>query len=279
MRKVWLGVALVLVSILTLILILRWSQRDGQPHPTANSRLQLTRTADGRPNLNGIWQAMNAAAWDIRDHHARNGVPGGQGIVEGNEIPYQEWAASRKVENFERRMTADPESRCYLPGVPRIMYMPFPFEIVQTPSHIVMAFEYMHAVRTIYLDGHDRQRDLAGFWMGDSRAHWEGDTLVVDVANFTDQTWFDRVGNFHSDALRLTERFTPVDASLIDYEVTVEDSKVFTRPWKMRMPLYRRAEQNAQLLEYECYSYLEDELLESAEGKGRVRSDSPARAR
>jgi len=256
------SVAALIAVVVVLLLISQFSRPAARQLPAAAaSSYQAPRTVDGRPNLNGIWQVLATAAWDIQDHQARNGVPAGQGVVEGNEIPYQTWAAEKKKENFERRMTADPETKCYLPGVPRGMYMPFPFEIMQTPAYVVIASEYLHATRTIYLDGRTRQASLPRFWMGDSRGRWEGDTLVVDVANFTDQTWFDRAGNFHSDALQLVERFTPTGPGTMAYEVTITDPKVFTRPWKMRMPFYRRVEKDVQLLEYECYSYLEDEYL------------------
>ena len=225
------------------------------------------RTPEGKPNLNGIWQTLSTAAWDIQDHHARGGVPAGQSVVEGNELPYQPWALTKKTTNFENRWTDDPETKCYLPGVPRATYMPFPFEITQTETHILISYEYVHASRTIYLDGRKRAPDMPEFWMGDSRGHWDGDTLVVDVANFTDKTWFDRAGNFHSAALHVIERYTMIDPHTIMYHVTIEEPQVFTRPWTMSMPLYRRRESNVQLLEYECNAYLEDAYLADEAGK------------
>ena len=231
---------------------------------TVTGRAGIARTLDGKPDLSGVWQVLNTAAWDIRDHHATLGVPAGQGVVEGNEIPYQPWASARQQENFRNRHTADPEKKCFLPGVPRMTYMPYPFHIVQTPTHIAILYEYVHAVRNIFMDS----PHLAGpieWFMGDSRGRWEGDTLVVDVAHFTDQTWFDRAGNFHSEALHLVERYTPVGPDHLQYEVTVEDPHVFTRPWKMTMPLYRRKEGNVRLLEYECYVY---QFEETARGRG-----------
>jgi hypothetical protein len=221
---------------------------------TAAARQGLPRTADGKPDLSGVWQAMNAAAWDIQDHHASMGVPAGQGIVEGDEIPYQPWALARKQENFKNRLTADPEAKCFLPGVPRIMYMPYPFHIMQTPTHIAMLFEYVHATRNVFMNTKHWEGPLEMF-MGDSRGRWDGDTLVVDAIHFTDQWWFDKAGNFHSDQLHLVERYTLLTPDHIQYEVTVEDPKVFTRPWKMSMTLYRHKEPNARILEYECYIY------------------------
>ena len=215
------------------------------------------RMPDGRPDLQGVWQVLNTAAWDIQDHPAQKGIPAGQGVVEGTEIPYQPWALAKKKENYDNRLTADPATKCYLPGVPRITSMPFPFQIFQTASSVVIIYEYAHAVRTIYTDRPHLPGPL-DWWMGDSRGRWEGDTLVVDVIYFNDETWFDRAGNFHSDALHVGERYTPMGPDHINYEVTIEDPKVFTRPWKMSMPLYRRQEKGVQILEYECHA-LEEE--------------------
>ena len=220
----------------------------------AQSGAALPRTADGKPDLSGIWQAATTANWNIQAHAAEKDVPAGLGVVEGDEIPYQAWAAARKRENFANRATADPESKCFLPGVPRITYMPFPFQIFQTPRHIAITYEFVHAVRRIYMNSPHPEGPIE-FWMGDSRGRWDGDTLVVDVVHFTDQTWFDRAGNFHSEALHVVERYTPVTRNHINYEVTIEDPKVFTRPWKMSLPLYRRMEQNIRVLDYECYAF------------------------
>ena len=224
------------------------------PTPVAGQApTPLRRTADGKPDLSGVWQVVNTAAWDLQAHPAQKDLPAGLGVVEGNEIPYQPWAAAKKQENFSNRATADPETKCYLPGVPRITYMPYPFQIFQTPTHVAITYEYVHAVRRIYMDS--PHPEGIEWYMGDSRGKWDGDTLVVDVINFTDQTWLDRAGNFHSEALHVIERYTPVGANHVNYEVTVEDPKVFTRPWKMSMPLYRRLEPNIRPLEYECYTF------------------------
>jgi hypothetical protein len=224
------------------------------------------RTADGKPDLNGIWQALNTAAWDIQDHGGQLGVPPGQGVVEGNEIPYQASALAKKKDNFANRKTADPtEVNCFLPGVPRITYMPYPFKIAQTSKAIAFSYEFAHGLRIIQMEGnHPDPNSFPDTWMGDSRGHWEGDTLVVDVRNFNDQTWFDQAGNFHSDALHVVERYTLADPDHINYEATIEDPKVFTRPWKMTMPLYRRVEKNMELLEYECVFYLQEERYKNA---------------
>jgi hypothetical protein len=236
------------------------------------------RTADGKPNLNGIWQALNSANWDIQGHGAGpspfpellgaiGAVPPDQGVVEGQEIPYQPWAVAKKKENFEKRLApesfadvynrvgGDPEARCYLPGVPRATYMPFPFQIFQTATHILIAYEYAVASRTILMDS--TAKSPVDSWMGWSIGRWEGETLVVEVTDFNENTWFDRAGNFHSEALHVVERYTPVSPYHLQYEATIEDPKVFTRPWKIKMPLYRRIEPNAQLMEFKCVEFAE----------------------
>jgi hypothetical protein len=215
----------------------------------------IPRLDDGRPNLQGIWQAMNTAVWNIQDHSAELGVPAGQGIVVDNEIPYLPAALEQRRANYENRATEDPEANCYMVGVPRINYMPYPFQIVQTPELVTMLYEYVHTVRLIYTDGTEHPPEGIEWWMGDSRGRWEGDTLVVDVALFTGETWFDRSGNFHSPALHVVERYTMTSPDHIQYEATIEDPAVFSEPWQISMPLYRHKEPNAQLLEYECYAY------------------------
>lgn len=221
----------------------------------------------GKPNLSGIWQAVNEANWDVEPHAARPGPPqfgalfsepGGLGVVDGNEIPYQPWARAKQRENFASRWTADPEAKCYMPGVPRATYMPFPFQIIQSANVIVVAYPFASASRMIHMK--DPGESPADTWMGWSKGRWEGDTLVVDVTAQIDQTWFDRAGNFHSEQLHVVERYTPVGADVIQYEATIEDPKVFTRPWTMRMPLYRRREANLQLLEFKCVPFAEEML-------------------
>ena len=216
----------------------------------------IPRTADGRPNLQGIWQVRNRASYDLQDHASRYLMPAGRSVVEGGEIPYQPWAAQKKRENFANRATADPVANCYIPGVPRIMYMEWPFQIVQTRDHVGMIFEWTQNYRLIYTNGSKHDDRAPAVWMGDSRGRWEGDTLVVDVANHNDKTWFDMAGNFHSDALHLVERYTMLNADTIQYEVTVEDPKVFTRPWKISMPLYRQP--GDRILEYHCQAEKEE---------------------
>jgi len=253
----------------------------------------VTRTADearpsridGKPNLSGIWQANNEAHWDIEAHEARpgmitqagiypyeyarvpaapvlalgaaGGVPGSLGVVqEDGRVPYTAEAAAIKKANGENWVDRDPELKCYLPGIPRAVYMPYPFEITQSTDKVHMAHTFANAARTIHLD--TVEGPPAEGWMGHSVGRWDGDTLIVDVTDFNDKTWFDRAGNFHSEALHLVERFTPLTPDVIQYEVTIEDPKVFTRPWRIAMPLYRRMEPNVQLVEYRCTEFVEE---------------------
>jgi hypothetical protein len=234
----------------------------------------------GKPDLNGIWQALNEANYDVEMHMARpamalpagpygplpaapvvalgavGAVPPGPGVIEGDAIPYQPWAAARKKENQENWLTRDPEVKCYLPGVPRATYMPYPFQIFQSEKAIFFAYEYDGAARNIYMK--DPGPPPVDAWMGQSVGRWEGDTLVVDVTGFNEETWFDRSGNFHSDGLHVVERYTRSSPDVISYEATIEDPKVFTRPWKISMPLYRRLDRNAQLMDFKCVEFVEE---------------------
>src|SRR5215470_17893692 len=223
-------------------------QPGAVPPASGVEAYKAPRTADGKADLSGIWQALNTANWDIQEHAARAGVvvalgaagavPAGLGVVEGDEIPYLPAALAKKKENFENRLTADPEIKCYLPGVPRATYMPYPFQIVQTPKFILMAYEFAGATRTIQLE--KSPPNPVDSWMGNSMGRFEGETLVVDVTGLQEDTWFDRSGNYHSDALRVVERYTPRSADVLNYEATITDAKVFSRPWKISMPLSRR---------------------------------------
>jgi hypothetical protein len=236
----------------------------------------------GHPDLNGIWQVLNEANFDLEAHDARpalalragpygpvpatpvlalgavGSVPPGLGVVEGGEIPYQPEALAKRQENQQNWLTSDPEIKCYLPGVPRATYMPYPFQILQSASAITIVYEYAGAVRNIFLK--DPGPPPVDSWMGQSVGHWEGQTLVVDVKGFNDQTWFDRAGNYHSEALHVVERYTRTSPDVISYEATIEDPKTFTRPWKISMPLYRRLEKNAQLLDFKCPEFVEELL-------------------
>jgi hypothetical protein len=234
------------------------------------------RNADGHPDINGIWQALNTANWDLQGHAASQGlaqlgaigaIPPGLGVVEGEEIPYLPAALAKKKENLEKRWTADPELKCYLPGVPRATYMPYPFQIVQSQKYTLISYEYASANRTINMLEHKKAPIES--WMGWSNGKWDGDTLVVDVTGFNEDTWFDRAGNYHSDALHVVERYTPRSPDSLSYEATIEDPKVFSRPWKIKMILYRHAEPGAQLLEFKCVEFVEELMY------GPLRKKSP----
>ncbi len=241
---------------------------------------RVPRADGGHPDLNGIWQTMNEADYDLEAHLAKpamalrqgpygpvpaapvlalgaiGAVPPSLGVVEGGEIPYKPEMLARKKENQENWLARDPEIKCYLPGVPRATYIPQPFQIFQNAKQIFFAYQFAGAVRNIFLK--DPGPAPVDSWMGQSVGHWEGETLVIDVAGLNDQTWFDRAGNFHSDALHVVERYTRTSPDVISYEATIEDPKVFTRPWKIQMPLYRRQEKNMQLLDFKCVEFVEE---------------------
>jgi len=243
-------------------------------------RQHSARAAATHPDLNGIWEAMNEADYDLEAHNAQpamavrpgpfgpvpaapvlafgavGAVPPSLGVVEGGEIPYKPEALAQKKKNQENWLTSDPEIKCYLPGVPRATYIAQPFRIFQNDKQMFFAYQFAGAVRNIYLK--DPGPAPVDSWMGQSVGHWEGNTLVVDVTGMNDQSWFDRAGNFHSDALHVVERYTLKNHDIISYEATIEDPNVFTRPWKISMPLYRRQEKNAQLLDFKCVEFVEE---------------------
>jgi hypothetical protein len=217
----------------------------------------IPRTPSGRPNLHGIWQVRNRAAYGLEYHNASAGILPGKGVVmDDGVIPYKAEALATRNANYDKRAELDPFNQCFMPGVPRIMYLEHPFQIFQTDEHVSMVFEWSQVFRLIYTDG-SKHTDGIEFFMGDARGRWEGDTLVVDVANFNDRTWLDAAGNFHSEQLKLTERYNMLDADTIQYEVTIEDPKVFTRPWKISMPLHRHKDMD-RLLEYQCQAEKEE---------------------
>ena len=273
-----LGLAALLATVATLLLVFAHKTVPAAAAgPAAPGRIA------GKPDLSGIWEANNTANWDLLTHEARpmvgqpgllpntevlaapvlalgsiGWVPGGLGVVDGDVIPYKPWAAARKKENQEHWLDRDPEIKCFQPGIPRGMYMPHPFQIIQSSTKIQMIFEFANAQRTIHLNKMDAYPNV--LYMGYSVGHWEGDTLVVEVTDFTDATWFDRAGDFHSDALHVTERLTPMGPDAIHYEATIQDPQVFTRPWKISMPLYRRLEPNAQLMDFKCVPMVEETM-------------------
>jgi hypothetical protein len=240
----------------------------------------IPRTTGGKPDMNGIWQALGNAHYDIEPHVARGAmawrpgpvtpvpasevvalgavgaVPSGQGIVVGDQIPYTPDALAKKKENQAHWLTRDPEIKCYLPGVPRATYMPFPFQIFQSEKAVFVAYEYAGAVRDIYLK--DPGPPQVDAWMGQSVGTWDGDTLVVTVTGLNADTWFDRAGNHHSAAMKVVERYTMLGPDHMQYEATIEDPETFTRPWSLRLTLYRRVEPDARLGQFKCVEFVEE---------------------
>ncbi len=240
----------------------------------------IPRLPGGKPDFNGIWQAIGSAHWDIERHMARpslmlrqgphgplpavpllrlgavTAVPGGMGVVEGGKIPYKPEAEKKRQENRDNWLDRDPEVRCYMPGVPRANYMPFPFQIIQNPKQFFMVYEFAGATRDIYFkDPGPAETDS---WMGQSFGKWEGDTLVVEVTGQNDSTWFDRSGTHHTNQLKVVERYTMTSPNHIRYEATMTDPEVFTQPWKITLPLYRRMEPDARLMDFRCVEFVEE---------------------
>jgi hypothetical protein len=221
----------------------------------------------GNPDFNGIWQTMGSAHWNLEAHAAEEGpivslaalgaVPGGLSVVVGGEIPYQAWAREKQQANKAEWLTQDPVVKCFLPGVPRANYLPYPFQIVQGPDHVLITYEFAGASRIVYLNRPDFEHPLEA-WMGHSRGRFEDGSLVIDVDSQVPDTWFDSAGNFHSEELVVVERFTHKGPDVLIYEAEITDPKVFERPWKIRMPLYRRLEEHAQLFEFKCIEFAEE---------------------
>lgn len=241
------------------------------------------RTPDGQPDLSGVWQAVNTANWDLEEHgvqaapyHQLLGTylaqPAGRSVVEGGTIPYKPEALAKRKRHLEQRLTpdpllledglqdlSDPEAKCFAGGIPRATYMPFPFQIIQTKNKVLFAYQFAGAARVVHLDMPRSELLDINTWMGTSVGRWEGDTLVVEASWFSGTVWLDRAGNFYeSDSTVVMERFTPSSPNHVMYEATIEDPAVFTRPWKIRMPLYRRMEPNAELLEFQCAPLVEE---------------------
>jgi len=227
----------------------------------------VPRTADEKPDFNGIWQAIGSAHWNVEPHAADfsplvelgaiGAIPAGLGVVDGGNIPYTSQARAKAQENRADWLSQDPVVKCYMPGVPRATYLPFPFQIIQSPEHVVMAYEFASASRIVYMDRPDFEAPILS-WMGHSRGHFEGDSLVIDVTDQVPDTWLDHAGNHHSDALRVTERYTHLGPNTLMYEATLVDPNVYTEEWTMKFPLYRRLDENMQLLEFKCVEFTEE---------------------
>ena len=225
------------------------------------------RTADNRPDLNGIWQAVGSAHFDLEGHAADfspslemgalGAIPGGLGVVVGGEIPYKQEAMAQRQANRENQLLYDPVVRCYMPGIPRATLQPYPLQIVQTPDYILFAYEFASASRIVYMSRPDFEAP-ADAWMGHSRGRWDGETLVIDVTSQVPETWLDRSGNYHSNSIRVEERYTATSESHLQYEATITDPEIFERPWTIRAPLYRRIDENMQLLELKCVEFVEE---------------------
>lgn len=230
----------------------------------------IPRTADGHPDLNGMWQVLGSAHWNIEGHAAAKtpatatlgslgAIAPGVSVVEGGAIPYKPEALAKRDANRANWLKDDSAVKCFIPGIPRSTYMPMPFQIVQSATKVFIAYEWGSNSRTIHLDRPGTEAELPS-WMGYSLARWEGDTLVVDVSSQMAESWFDSSGNYHSENVRVTERYTPMGRNHIDYEATIEDPEVFTKPWKIRMPLYRRLDAGARILEFKCVEFGEDAM-------------------
>jgi len=227
----------------------------------------VPRAANGKPDFNGIWQALNEANWNLEPHIAKQGAvetlgaigasAPGLGVVREGNIPYRAEARDQRQANFVNRRTDDPEAKCFMPGVPRATYLPYPFQIVQSDTDLMFLYQFAGAVRTIQMGKHSEAP--VDSWMGWSNGHWEGDTLVVEVTGLN-ANWLDRSGNYATETRSVTERYTMTDKDHIRYEATIRDPSVFTAPWTIRMPLYRRVEVGARLLDFRCVEFAEELL-------------------
>ncbi|HEY5665536.1 MAG TPA: hypothetical protein VIV64_02365 [Gammaproteobacteria bacterium] len=229
---------------------------------------EMPRATDGRPDLSGVWQALNTAHWNLEPHvseypvllelGAQFAVPPGHGVVEGGSIPYLPDALTERDRRFSNRLEEDPEVMCYLGGVPRSTYMPYPFQILQSPDDVIIYYQFATGVRRIFIDG--EQEAPLDSWNGWSNARWDGDTLEVEVTGFNGLTWLDRAGNYASENATVTERYTPLGPNHMQYEATIDDPTVFSRPWTISMPLYRIVDEDFRVLEFKCEPYAEEKI-------------------
>ena len=252
---------------LTVISVLGFTQEQSSESSIAAPLLK-----SDPPDLSGIWQTMNTASWNLEGHTASKmpvtnilgalgGIPAGMSVVEDGEIPYLPEALERRDQNRSDWTNLDPVAKCYIPGVPRSTYMPWPFQILQTDTEIFVAYEFGSNSRTIFMDRPGTEAPLPS-WMGYSLGHWEGETLVVNVTKQVPDTWLDASGNYHGPNLVVEERYILIDENHMQYEATIDDPDVFSRPWKIKIPLYRRMEDGARLLEYKCVEFGEDLLYD-----------------
>jgi hypothetical protein len=247
--------------------------------PAAASAQVLTeapRTADGHPDLSGVWQALNTAHWDLEPHvagypviddlGAQIAMPPGAGVVEGGEIPYLPEARAERDRRFASRAAEDPETSCYMGGVPRSTYMPYPFQIIQGDHDVAIAYQYATGFRRIFVGG--EQEAPLDSWMGWSNGRWDGETFVVEVTGLNGLAWLDRAGNYASAGARVEERYTLLGPNHIRYEATIDDPSVFSRPWTISMPLYRIVDENYRMMEFKCEAFAEEKLFGSLRKPG-----------
>jgi hypothetical protein len=254
------------------IFLLVWATVTGLAADACAQQVERVARIDGKPNLNGIWQALNTAHWNLEGHSAEAldefwplgaiaAIPAGRSVVEGGSIPYLPEALTKRDENRAGWPASDPEAKCYMPGIPRATYMPHPFQIVQGEGDVILfSYSFANANRPVYMNAAQHQTAPVDLWMGWSNGSWDGDTLVIEVNSSIDQTWLDRAGNHHSPAMIVTERYTLVNDNTMQYEATIDDPQTFSRPWTISMPLYRLIEEDARLLEFNCVEFAEQLL-------------------
>ncbi len=228
----------------------------------------IPRLPSGRPDFSGVWQTLTEADYDLQPHSGREDAPPSRGVVEGDTIPYRANALAQRQRNFAAREKADPRLKCWSLGVPRSVYYPAPFQIFERDRDLTLVHQFGHQVRTIHTNGTGHPANAEeGLWHGDSRGRWDGDALVVDVTNFYDDTWLDRAGDYHSDALHVVERWSFVDRDTIAYKAMIEDPTVFTRPWTIDVLLHRRRDKDFELIEDYCFTLPYDGFYPHKDGK------------
>lgn len=296
-RKLTLITALTTLGVMACSPIDTQSTTSSPASPAAEAQsasvAAIPRTPDGKPDFNGIWQVLTTAnnnlepappksafsmvpgdfvpvpAPQVVAFGAVGAVPASQGVITTNNgyIPYKPEALARRDENREMWLERDPEIKCFMPGVPRATYMPHPLQIFQSNSAFFIAYSFAGAVRNIYLE--DPGEAPIDSWMGQSHGTWDGDTFVVEVSGLIDQSWYDRAGNYRSWESKVTERYTMIDKNTIEYTATIVDPQLYTEPWTISMPLYRRLEKDFELPQFKCVEFVEELLF------GRFRKGQP----
>jgi hypothetical protein len=238
------------------------------------------RLSSGKPNFSGVWQVLNSANFNLEARPAQaamlmregpvvpvpakevvalgaiGAVPASIGVVDEGKIPYQSAALKQRQQNRADWLEKSPEIKCYLPGIPRATYMPYPFQILHNDDALFFSYEYAGAVRDVHLSNPGPAP--IDSWMGQSWAEWDGDTLVIHTDGFNGQTWLDRAGNFHSDLLKVTERFTRTSDYTTHYQAKLEDESVYTKPWSISMELYKRVGVDDRIMQFNCVEFVEE---------------------